>query len=98
MKRLTWPFDSSDHIYRTINFDGVFMDFPTKVVASVTSLEEAKEALELGADIIEIRVDLAPGDPLALVESIYRLNHPIIVTIRPTWEGGAFTGNGRRKG
>lgn len=68
------------------------MDFPPKVVASVTSLEEAKEALELGADVIEIRVDLAPGDPQTLVESIYRLDHPIIVTIRPTWEGGAFKG------
>ena len=69
------------------------MDFPPKVVASVTSPEEAKEALELGADIIEVRVDLASGAPEALVESIFQLDKPIIVTIRPTWEGGAFTGS-----
>lgn len=70
------------------------MDFPPKVVASVTSLEEAKEALELGADVIEARVDLAPGEPAAFVEDVYRLGRPVIVTIRPEWEGGAFRGSG----
>jgi 3-dehydroquinate dehydratase-1 len=69
------------------------MEFPTKVVAPVTSLEEAKEAIALGADIIEARVDLAPEEPQIFVEDIYRLNKPVIVTIRPTWEGGAFKGS-----
>jgi len=69
------------------------MDFPPKVIGVASSLEEAKEALKLGADVIEVRVDLASGEPLALVENIYRLNHPLIVTIRPTWEGGEFKGS-----
>jgi 3-dehydroquinate dehydratase I len=66
------------------------MDFPPKVVASVTSLEEAQEAQELGADVIEARVDLASGEPTAFVEGVYRLGSPVIVTIRQEWEGGAF--------
>ena len=69
------------------------MDFPPKVVASVTSPDEAREAVVLGADIIEVRVDLASGAPETLVESIFQLDKPIIVTIRPTWEGGAYTGS-----
>ena len=73
------------------------MDIPTKVVASVTSLEEAREAVALGADVIEVRVDLAPEEPQALVEGIYRLNKPIIVTIRPAWEGGAYAGSDRER-
>lgn len=69
------------------------MNFPPKVVASVTSGNEAKEALALGADIVEVRVDLASGNPVSLVESIYsEYGCPIIVTIRPTYEGGQFNG------
>lgn len=69
------------------------MDFPRKVVASVTTLNEAKEAVALGADIIEARVDLAAEVPRVLVENIFKLDKPIIVTVRPTWEGGAFKGS-----
>ncbi len=75
------------------------MDFPPKVVAAVRSLDEAKEAVALGADVIEVRVDLATKVPLTLVENIFRLDKPIIVTIRPVWEGGAFKGSeGERVG
>lgn len=68
------------------------MEFPIKVVASVASLAEAEEARALGADVIEVRVDLAREAPGPLVEGIYRLDRPLIVTVRPTWEGGAFAG------
>ncbi len=64
-----------------------------KVVASVTSLDEAREAVALGADVLEVRVDLAAEEPQLLAESINRLGKPLIVTIRPTWEGGAFEGS-----
>lgn len=70
------------------------MDFPPKVVASVTSRDDAREAASLGADLVEIRVDLAAGDPEALVKNVYRtVDCPIIVTIRPEYEGGKFTGS-----
>lgn len=73
------------------------MEFPPKVVASITSMDEAKEAVALGADIIEARVDLSPEEPQRLVDGVYRLNKPVIVTIRPTWEGGAFKGSDRER-
>ena len=71
----------------------IAMDFPPKVVASVTSKDDAKEAIALGADVVEVRVDLVGGDGQGLVESIYHdLGCPIIVTIRPKFEGGEFDG------
>jgi 3-dehydroquinate dehydratase-1 len=74
------------------------MDFPPKVVASVTTKDDAREAASLGADLVEIRVDLVAGDPQALVESVYRdVDCPIIVTIRPEFEGGRFEGSDRER-
>jgi 3-dehydroquinate dehydratase-1 len=69
------------------------MEFPPKVVATVTSFDEAKEAVSLGADIIEVRVDLVNDEPQPLVEKIFKLNKPLVITIRPTWEGGAYKGS-----
>jgi 3-dehydroquinate dehydratase I len=70
------------------------MAFPPQVVASITSRDDAREAASLGADLVEIRVDLIESDPLELVESVYRdARCPIIVTIRPGFEGGKFTGS-----
>jgi 3-dehydroquinate dehydratase I len=69
------------------------MDFPPKVVASVTSRDDAREAASLGADLVEIRVDLVEEDSRTLVESVYRDGYcPIIITIRPEYEGGKFSG------
>ena len=74
------------------------MDFPPKVVASVTTKDDAKEAAALGADVVEVRVDLAKGDPQALVEGIYRtVDRPLIVTIRPEYEGGRYAGSDRER-
>ncbi len=73
------------------------MEFPPKVVASVTSLDEAKEAISLGADIIEVRVDLVREEPQPLVEKIFKLNKPLIITVRPTWEGGAYRGSDKER-
>lgn len=71
------------------------MDFPPKVVASVVSPEEAKEANALGADIIEVRVDLLHGDALPAAENIYSLGLPLIITVRPEYEGGRYKGSDR---
>ncbi len=73
------------------------MEFPPKVVATVMSLDEAKEAVSLGSDIIEVRVDLVKEEPQSLVERIFKLNKPLIITVRPEWEGGSFKGNDRER-
>jgi 3-dehydroquinate dehydratase/shikimate dehydrogenase len=59
------------------------------------SLEEAaallRRAKEEGADIAELRVDLMPPDAdLPAILAAKPL--PVIVTVRPTWEGGRFDG------
>ncbi|MFB6158437.1 MAG: type I 3-dehydroquinate dehydratase [Candidatus Nanohalobium sp.] len=67
------------------------MDFSKpKIVASLTSeLEEkAEEARKKGADAVEVRIDLYNGD----IEDIRDISLPVIVTNRPEWEGGEFTG------
>jgi len=72
---------------------GIAMEQSPKVVAPVISKDEAREALELGADIAEIRYDLAGVEAEGLVESIYdEVGCPIILTIRPVYEGGSFKG------
>jgi 3-dehydroquinate dehydratase-1 len=64
-----------------------------RVVAVATSLDEAKEAVALGADLLELRVDLAAEEPQHLAEGIVKLGKPLIITVRPEWEGGAFEGS-----
>lgn len=73
------------------------MDVSPKVIAVVTSPDEAREAVALGADILEVRIDLAAEEPQPLVESIFKLGMPLVVTVRPAWEGGAFTGSDRER-
>ncbi|HMK46296.1 MAG TPA: type I 3-dehydroquinate dehydratase [Methanocella sp.] len=74
------------------------MDFPPKVVASVTNKDDAREAIALGADIVEARIDLAGGDAEDLVKSIYNdIGCPIIVTVRPVFEGGSFQGTDQER-
>jgi 3-dehydroquinate dehydratase I len=69
------------------------MDVPPKVVAVASSRAEAEEAVRLGADLIEVRVDLVDDDPVSLVKSLYHdLDAPLIITIRPEFEGGRFHG------
>lgn len=49
------------------------MDVSPKVIAVVTSPDEAREAVALGADILEVRIDLTAEEPQPLVESIFKL-------------------------
>ena len=57
-------------------------------------LAEAQEALAAGADIVEIRLDylenFSPETDLPTLLETCPL--PVIVTFRPTWEGGLYNG------
>ncbi|MFB6100252.1 MAG: type I 3-dehydroquinate dehydratase [Candidatus Nanohalobium sp.] len=67
------------------------MDFSEpKIVASLTSEpgRKSEEAREKGADAVEVRIDLYEGS----IEDIKDVSLPVIVTNRPEWEGGYFTG------
>ncbi len=71
----------------------------TKLTAAITvhSLEQAltaaARAAELGADLVEFRIDTFADDPKAVTELVQRSALPCIITCRPTWEGGAYDGD-----
>ena len=57
-------------------------------------LEEAREAKDAGADVVELRLDfLEDFEPSRdLAEMIKGFELPCIVTYRPSWEGGQYQG------
>ena len=57
-------------------------------------IEEAKEAHMAGADVVELRIDfLQEFRPEQDLEVLLReIELPCIVTYRPSWEGGQYTG------
>ncbi|BDA46464.1 probable shikimate dehydrogenase (NADP(+)) at C-terminar half [Coccomyxa sp. Obi] len=74
----------------------------TSVIADTVdgAVTEIREAAEFGADVVELRLDFLKGidllDPKATLKRLlgacdaYKL--PAIVTFRPAWEGGQFSG------
>jgi len=71
----------------------------TKLTAAITvhdlehALADAARAAELGADLVEFRIDTFTDDPKAITELVQRSTLPSIITCRPTWEGGAYDGD-----
>jgi 3-dehydroquinate dehydratase/shikimate dehydrogenase len=64
-----------------------------KTISEITA--SADKCRSLGADIIEIRLDHFKEEPsFSTLEKLSKLNEitglPLILTIRPTWEGGNF--------
>jgi 3-dehydroquinate dehydratase len=43
------------------------------------------------ADMVELRLDGVADVDVA--QALHGRRHPVIVTCRPTWEGGSFTGS-----
>lgn len=78
------------------HFSGDSCALTTSVIAPTVAeaLEEIKEAVAGGADIVELRVDFigaldAEKDVPAMLDAC---PVPCIVTYRPTWEGGQYDG------
>jgi 3-dehydroquinate dehydratase-1 len=51
------------------------------------------KAKELGADILEVRIDLISEDPVKILFELKKLGLPIIITNRMKKEGGAWPGS-----
>jgi 3-dehydroquinate dehydratase-1 len=65
-----------------------------KLVAALTDPADAALAQEQGADIVELRLDLIPGDPVQQVQQCRaRCSLPVIATFRSADEGGRYFGN-----
>jgi 3-dehydroquinate dehydratase-1 len=62
------------------------------IVASIgkNPLDSAKKAKKLGADILEVRIDLLDMDAHTALSEIKKLNLPVIITNRMKQEGGVW--------
>src|SRR5262245_47565318 len=72
---------------------------PSRLCVTVTAARTAElcrlrdEAFTNGADLVELRLDaLANVNVSAVAEVLAGRPGPVIVTCRPTWEGGHFSG------
>ena len=64
---------------------------PTRIVVSVATTSDLPAALESGADLIELRLDLLQTDA-ATLKGLTIDARSLIVTVRSSTEGGAFSG------
>jgi 3-dehydroquinate dehydratase-1 len=65
-----------------------------KIVAALTDPAQASAAHLQGADLLEIRLDLAGGDPVQQVRRCRELSPlPVIATLRSGQEGGRYFGD-----
>lgn len=65
-----------------------------KIVAALTNPADAAKAKKLGADAVELRVDLYEGDLVKIVKKAKAAcGLPVIVTLRSGQEGGQFFGD-----
>ena len=69
------------------------------VLAGRATAADARRAIRIGADLIEIRADLLSGGPRragGLIRAVRRSGIPVILTIRDTKEGGRGPSDRRR--
>ena len=63
------------------------------VLSGEVAVRNASLAEGLGADMVEVRLDLLPNDPLGAIQEVREVTSlPIIATNRLVEEGGAFRG------
>jgi len=80
---------------RTLVFDGLKIEAPAivAVLSGPAADRDASVAEGLGADLVEVRLDLVPGDPIGAIRNVREATAlPIIATNRIAEEGGAFRG------
>jgi 3-dehydroquinate dehydratase/shikimate dehydrogenase len=65
---------------------------PIFVTELETALAMAARASELGADLVEYRIDQFT-EPAKVIELVERSPLPCLLTCRPVWEGGHFDGD-----
>ncbi|HEY9205638.1 MAG TPA: type I 3-dehydroquinate dehydratase [Candidatus Methanoperedens sp.] len=70
------------------------LNLKRSIVASLgkNPVDSAAKAKELGADILEIRIDLLDVDARQLLQDLKKPGMPVIITNRMIQEGGAWNG------
>ncbi len=66
---------------------------PIMVRSVARALADAVRAAELGADLVEFRIDTFAEHFSEVPQLVERSALPCILTCRPTWEGGHFAGS-----
>jgi 3-dehydroquinate dehydratase/shikimate dehydrogenase len=59
---------------------------------TMADLCRQRDRASAGADLVELRLDWLPG-PIDVSQALGGRSKPVIVTCRPSWEGGAFGGS-----
>ena len=80
---------------KNLRSKGLSIDLPAVVaVLGKDALLQAVAAESIGADILEVRLDLVEGDPIEVIRGVRKITHlPIIATNRMREEGGGFLGD-----
>lgn len=63
------------------------------IVAAIGEVNSAKRAKELGADILELRIDLLEVDARQALQDLKKTGLPVIITNRMKQEGGKWEGS-----
>ncbi|MCZ7393650.1 MAG: type I 3-dehydroquinate dehydratase [Candidatus Methanoperedens sp.] len=71
------------------------LELNKSIVASIgkNPIESAIRAKQLGADMLELRIDLLDADALKILQALKKLSLPVIITNRMKQEGGAWEGS-----
>lgn len=78
------------HLFIMVRIGGLVLN--RSVVASIgKTTDSAMKAKELGADLLELRIDLLESDPEDSLKELKRTDMPVIITNRMREEGGSCT-------
>ncbi|HII07401.1 MAG TPA: type I 3-dehydroquinate dehydratase [Methanotrichaceae archaeon] len=96
MEMVTPKMDNRNLDRRKLVFETLEIEAPA-VVAALSGEEAVRNAgvaERLGADLVEVRLDLLPKDPIRIIREVREATSlPIIATNRMTQEGGQFHGS-----
>jgi len=76
-----------------VRIGGLLLERSIVAVIGNNPLDCAKKAKKLGADILEVRIDLLDMDARTVLSKIKKLDLPVIITNRMKQEGGAWEGS-----
>jgi len=80
-----------------VRIGGLELNKSIAAIVGKAPLDSAARAKKLGADLIELRIDLLDADARKTLEEIKKLSLPVIITNRMKEEGGSWTGSEDRR-
>jgi 3-dehydroquinate dehydratase-1 len=81
------------HLSTMAQIGGVTLNRSIVAAIGNSPVDSARRAKELGADILELRIDLLDSDARLALQKIKKTGLPVIITNRIKQEGGAWKGS-----